>query len=166
MSNLDFEILIDNSFADVCTDKSVLPNHNKFVLSLINDFEDGEWRYERFQSFIWDNIAETALSKLERDKLIDKNHSTLVAAAKNLRLTDSNKTDKVGEGSELAEIVLYGIMRYTLLPCHPEQREGSQGQGHTYCNRTTPVRSVEILRFAQNDKPQCDSKEVPTWYYS
>lgn len=49
MSNLDFEILIDNSFADVCTDKSVLPNHNKFVLSLINDFEDGEWRYEDFK---------------------------------------------------------------------------------------------------------------------
>lgn len=122
MSNLDFEILIDNSFADVCTDKSVLPNHNKFVLSLINDFEDGVWRYERFQSFIWDNIAETALSKQERDKLIDKNHSTLVAAAKNLRLTDSNKTDKVGEGSELAEIVLYGIMKhhYNALPVVPK----------------------------------------------
>jgi hypothetical protein len=31
------------------------------VLSLANDFESGEWRYGRFQNYIWDNIAETAL---------------------------------------------------------------------------------------------------------
>jgi len=106
----DFEILIDESFASINTNKNLLPTNNKNVLSLINDFEDGEWRYTKFQSFIWDNIVETALSKNERDKLVNQDQSRLIAAAKNLRLTD-NECD-IGRGSELAEIVLYGIMKH------------------------------------------------------
>lgn len=77
------------------------------LFSLVNDFEDGGWRYPRFQSYIWDNIGETSLTFKERASLV--NHSFLAAAAKNLRLTD--EIDTVGEGSELAEIVLYGIMK-------------------------------------------------------
>lgn len=82
---------------------------NKNVLSFINDFEDKKWRRDRFHNFIWDNIAETALSALERNSLVDKSYSTLAAAAKRLRLSD---TDKSGEGSEIAEIFLYGIMKH------------------------------------------------------
>jgi hypothetical protein len=33
----------------------------KNILSLVNDFENGNWRYDKFQNYIWDNIAETAL---------------------------------------------------------------------------------------------------------
>jgi hypothetical protein len=110
-NKIDFKVLIDESFATINTDTNLSPIDRKKVLSLINDFEDGKWRYDKFQNFIWDNIIETALSKSERDKLVDQDHSRLIAAAKNLRLTDKNKND-IGKGSELAEIVLYGIMKH------------------------------------------------------
>lgn len=117
--DLDFDILIDDSFMNFCIDETLSPIDNKYVLSLINDFEDGKWRYTKFQNFIWDNIAETSLSKKEREKLITQSHSILVAAAKNLRLTDR---DEIGSGSELAEIILYGIMKhyYHALPAVPK----------------------------------------------
>lgn len=118
-SGFDFDVLLDDSFANICTSK-LNPIDNKKILSLINDFEDGAWREEHFQNFIWDNIAETALSVKEREKLISKQHSFLTTAAKNLRLTD--KPDDVGGGSELAEILLYGIMRnyFGALPVVPK----------------------------------------------
>jgi hypothetical protein len=117
---LNFEILIDESFAAINTDETLIPMNNKTVLSLINDFEGGKWRYDKFQNFIWDNIIETALSKNEREKLVNQDHTRLTAAAKNLRLTD--KDNDVGKGSELAEIVLYGIMKqhYSALSAVPK----------------------------------------------
>ena len=116
-----FHVLIDQSFATIYKDNTLTPIENKFVLSLINDFEEGKWRFSKFQNFIWDNIADTALSHRERQNLADQRHSTLVAAAKNLRLTDKEKND-VGKGSELAEIALYGIMKhyYKSLPIVPK----------------------------------------------
>jgi hypothetical protein len=92
---LTFEILIDDTFANVNTDLTLSPVDNKNVLSLINDFEDGSWRYRKFQEFIWDNITETALSLKERQSLIDRPLSSLTEAAKKLRLTDTAKDDKV-----------------------------------------------------------------------
>lgn len=107
---MEFDVLIDTLFTDINKDSDIAPTGNEFVLSLINDFEDGDWRYTKFQNFIWDNIAETCLSLRERNSLIDQSHSKLVASAKNLRLTDS--IDDIGKGSEIAEIVLYGIMKH------------------------------------------------------
>ena len=109
-TNIQFDILLDETFASINTQEGLAPVDNKFVLSLVNDFEDGSWRYTKFQDFIWDNIIETALSKAERDKLINQDHTRLRTAAKNLRLTDKEK--EIGKGSELAEIVLYGIMKH------------------------------------------------------
>lgn len=117
---MDFEILIDDSFLNITLDDKLHPLENKYVLSLVNDFEDGNWRYNKFQNFIWDNIAETSLSHSERNSLVDQSHSMLTAAAKNLRLTDKEKD--ISKGSELAEIVLYGIMKhhYSALPVVPK----------------------------------------------
>lgn len=117
---MDFEVLIDDSFVEICLDDGLTPIHNKKVLSLINDFEDAQWRYKKFQNFIWDNIAETALSLKERECLVNQSHSMLTASAQNLRLTD--KEGDIGKGSELAEIVLYGIMKnyYGALPVVPK----------------------------------------------
>ena len=118
--NIEFEILIDESFVNINANKDLEPIENKKVLSLINDFEDGTWRYSKFQSFVWDNIRESSLSHKERESLISKSHSSLIAAAKNLRLTD--KENDIGGGSELAEVVLYGIMKhhYNGLPVVPK----------------------------------------------
>lgn len=117
---MDFEVLIDDSFINICTDSKLTPTENKTLLSIINDYEDGKWRYKEFQNFIWDNIAETSLSHKERNCLVNQSHSILVAAAQNLRLTD--KEDDISKGSELAEIVLYGIMKnhYSALPVVPK----------------------------------------------
>lgn len=117
---MDFKILIDDVFSVLTTDHNLTPVQNKKVLGIINDFEDGKWNYERFQKFIWNNIKETALSYKERKSLIAEGEdSILTEAAKNLRLTES---DNFGKGSEIAEIVLYGIMKkhYKALPIVPK----------------------------------------------
>lgn len=117
---MDFEILINDDYLNLVQEKGPLPVDNKTVLSMVNDFEDAKWRREKFENFVWDNIALTALSAQEREKLAGKSASTLRAAAKNLRLTD--KEGDKGKGSELAEIVLYGIMHhhYKALPVVPK----------------------------------------------
>lgn len=107
---MDFEILVDDLYLQIFKDTALAPVDNKSVLSLANDFEDQTWRHERFENFIWDNIAFTALSAQEREKLTGMSGSTLRESAKNLRLTD--KEGDIGQGSELAEIVLYGIMHH------------------------------------------------------
>lgn len=117
---MDFEILVDDYYLNLFKDTMLVPVDNKTVLSLANDFEDEKWRRGKFENFIWDNIALTALSAKERDKLAGKSGSTQREAAKNLRLTD--KEGDIGKGSELAEIVLYGIMHhyYGALPVVPK----------------------------------------------
>lgn len=117
---MDFEVIINLSLLEMDSSLEFAPVGNKRVLSIINDYEDSQWRYRKFQEFIWDNIAETSLSHREREILIGQPHSMLVAAAQNLRLTD--KEDDISKGSELAEIVLYGIMKhqYGALPVVPK----------------------------------------------
>ncbi|UWQ84764.1 HamA C-terminal domain-containing protein [Leisingera caerulea] len=119
MDNISFEVLIDESLADVTSVDELMFLVNKHIVSLINDFEDGKWRYSKFQSYLWDNIALTALSEKERSALIDQSHTSLVAAAQNLRLTDN---DNIGQGSEIAEVFLYGLMRhkFNALPVVPK----------------------------------------------
>lgn len=116
-----FEVLIRDTFSSVSTDAELRLIDNKSVFSLINDFEDGKWRNAKFNDFIWDNIAETALSAQERESLIDRSHSSLVRSAQKLRLLDGDKKDP-GKGGEVAEIVLYGIMKeyYSALPVVPK----------------------------------------------
>ena len=117
---ITFEILIDDSFANTNTDGSIISVENKSILSMINNFEDGKWRFNEFQNFVWDNIKETSLSFKERNSLVNSEHSLLTLAAQNLRLTD--KDGDISKGSELAEIVLYGIMKhhYNALPVVPK----------------------------------------------
>lgn len=119
MVGLSFEILVDDTLAGVTSVSQLTNLVNKHVLSLINDFEDAEWRYSKFQSYLWDNIAQTALSAKERSALVDQSHSSLIAAAQNLRLTDN---DEIGQGSEIAEVFLYGLMRHRFgaLPAVPK----------------------------------------------
>lgn len=117
---MDFEILINNTFTDINTDATLNPVDNKSVISMINNFEATEWRYNHFQNFIWDNIAETSLSHRERESLVNNHHSLLTYAAKNLRLSD--KSGDISKGSEIAEIVLYAIMKhhFNALPVVPK----------------------------------------------
>lgn len=106
---MDFDVLIDDTLNNLGLGVSHKFPSNHWLSSVINDFEDGKWRRRKFNNFVWDNIAETALTKTERDAYIGRPNSLLSAAARNLRLTDA---DEIGKGSELAEIFLYGILRH------------------------------------------------------
>jgi len=104
-----FEIVIDTTLIEAFVDLDRGSFGNKSICSLANGFEDGAWRTDTFLDFVWDNISETALSAQERSALEGRPGSILRQSAKNLRLTE---TDDIGHGSELAEILLYGIMRH------------------------------------------------------
>lgn len=131
---MKFEVIVNEIFDDIKLDHELHPTTNKSVFGIINDYENGEWRYKRFQSFIWNNIKETALSYKERQALIqDGEGSVLIEAAKKLRLVEGEKA--FGRGSEVAEIVLYGIMKdyYNALPIVPKifykQNENDEAKG-------------------------------------
>ncbi|GAB6089769.1 HamA C-terminal domain-containing protein [Spirochaeta dissipatitropha] len=120
-NGLNFEIVLNDSLMGLDLKSEINPNSNKSILSILNDYEDGEWRSEKFDKFIWDNIAQTALSADERNNLVNSAYSELVESAKKLRLSDAEK-DEIGKGSELAEIFLYGVMKnfYKALPVVPK----------------------------------------------
>lgn len=109
----DFHVIIDESllqhFATAATDGS--------RLSVANGFEEKTWKHNAFDAFVWDNIAETALSALERENLASRPMSAIKKAAKNLRITDGDE-----KGGEIGEIVLYGILKkyYNALPITPK----------------------------------------------
>lgn len=108
----NFDILVNSCFMDFNSFKDeIVPDNNDWLLSIVNGYEDNQWRYEQFKKFVFDNVALTALSKEERDKLAYSSYSELVESAKHLRLLDADKDEK-GRGSEIAEIVLYGIMKH------------------------------------------------------
>jgi hypothetical protein len=117
---LTFEVVVNEKLATLLKNTSNSEYSNKFLHSLVNEFESGQWMSQRFQSYIWDNITQSCLSHSEREALADSSYTKLVQAAKNLRLTDSTKD--IGKGSELAEIILYGIMKdhYAALPVVPK----------------------------------------------
>lgn len=118
--NMDFDILVSDDFLNICTNNKIVIKNNKKIISFINDFEDGKWRTSKFFNFIWNNIAETALNHNERAALFDKSHEKLIQSAKKLRL--SEPADTIGRGSEIAEIMLYAIMKnhYGALPVVPK----------------------------------------------
>ncbi len=106
----NFDIVINRSLWEINQKSSMSDlDKNDFILSVINGFEDGKWRKNEFRKFILDNIAQTGLSAEDRDNLYSESpYTILTESIKNLRLVDKDN----GKGSEIAEIVLYGIMRY------------------------------------------------------
>lgn len=124
-----FDILIDDSFVNFNPNSvEITPDTNDFLISLVNGFEEGHWMKKNFQNFIYNNIAETALKAEERIKIVNDSYSCLLESAKHLRLIakdgadeDAKKKDK-GRGSEIAEIVLYGIMKhhFNAIPAIPK----------------------------------------------
>lgn len=118
-----FEILIGNtSLEELLPETTLSPITNKYVLSMVNDFEDNHWRYKKFHQFIWNNISKDALTKEERDSLIESPDSILEKAASRLRIIQNKNGDDEKTGGEIAEILLYGIMHsyYKALPIVPK----------------------------------------------
>lgn len=116
---IDFDILVDEAFVNICTDPSLTPIDKSHLLSVVNGYEDNKWRMNLFRNFIFNNLAETGLSAQEREALADKRFETLVAAAQKLRI--EKKINK-NSGGEIGEIMLYGIMKhhFNALPVVPK----------------------------------------------
>lgn len=67
MGEINFEVLIPNeSLYELISKEDSLKN--KYLLTEINNYEDGKWRYERFNDYIMNNIALTTLSVEEQKK--------------------------------------------------------------------------------------------------
>lgn len=109
-----FDIVVDDILHNLLD--NIVPK-NKAILSIVNDFEDGVWRLKKFEQFIWNNMKETALSKSERDSLIDDPDTTLQKSIMSLRLLEGEEL-----GGEIGEILLHGIMKrfYSALPVVPK----------------------------------------------
>lgn len=100
-SEVSFEICVNENMKD-----------NKFLLSLINDYEDKKWRYQKFTTFIIDMLSETALSHDEKKSLCGKLYSILEESIRKTNCQDG----------EMGEVFLYGIMKeyYNALPIVPK----------------------------------------------
>ena len=98
-----FPIIIDCLFADINTEPELTPINKKSVFCLSNTFEAGEWENAKFYDFLLTNIAQTALTRRERDDLFEEPGTLLRKATENLRLSEDD--------GEIGEICLYGIMR-------------------------------------------------------
>ena len=122
MSAINFNIVVDESFTEFCDDPDLAPVDRKSLLSFCNDFEDGLWREKAFHRFVWDNVAQTALSEEERESLSGDIATAMGRAASRMRLTKNEAPETKGAGSELAEIFLYGIMRkhFGAIPAVPK----------------------------------------------
>lgn len=104
---MKFEIIIEDKYVSkILTEYNQFENKNDNLLSMINDFEDGAWRYKKFKDYVFDKLMYTALTKEEREKLIDDSMTRLSEGAKKLKLPEC--PDK--KGGEIGEILLYGIM--------------------------------------------------------
>lgn len=116
---VDFDILLDDAFVNICTDTSLANIDKSYLLSVVNGYEENKWRMDIFRYFIFNNLAETGLSAQEREALADKKFETLVAAAQKLRI--EKKINK-NSGGEIGEIMLYGIMKhhFNALPVVPK----------------------------------------------
>ena len=120
---MDFDIVFDRALATAIAaggGTSSAVDERKRILALANDYEDKQWRLGRFTDFIWNNIAESALSAKERASLSSAALTQLKSSAMNLRLTDGD-TDP-GRGSEIAEIAMYAVMKhhFNALPVVPK----------------------------------------------
>lgn len=117
---LGISIAVETCFVDFNSKSGLSPIERKYLLSFLNDFEDGGWRYSAFEDFLWDNVTQTALTQAERANAMLGDRSRLREAAKNLRLID--KEPDSSKGSEIAEIILYGLMRqhFNALPVVPK----------------------------------------------
>lgn len=106
--HIDFDVILDDIFVELASLKKSGRHH---LVTMLNDFEEGKWRLRKFMNFIWNNIYETALTEREKQALInnEKYYELAKQSSLNLRLTDNND---IGQGSEIAEILLYAIMRH------------------------------------------------------
>ncbi|UIL31386.1 hypothetical protein LZK75_36915 (plasmid) [Rhizobium leguminosarum] len=97
MSNIKFEIFVDESLSKVTSVAQLKTALNKRLVSFVNDFEDGKWCHQDFQNYIWNNITQTALSERERQSLTDQGFTALYKAAKIFALPTKTRSARAAK---------------------------------------------------------------------
>ena len=115
-----FSVLVDDELIKDYQPSGFVPEGNESFVSVVNDFEDDKWRIGKFLNFVIDNLKETALTAVERAALVNREGEILSRAANCLRIEECK--DSNSRGSEIGEILLYGLMReyYGALPAVPK----------------------------------------------
>lgn len=115
-----FSIIIDDELIKDLQTSAFTSEGNESLVSVVNDFENGKWRVSKFLNFVIDNLKETALTAKERAALVNREGEILSRAANCLRIEKND--DSTSRGSEIGEILLYGLMReyYGALPAVPK----------------------------------------------
>ena len=115
-----FTVMFDDELIKDYPPYDFEPIGNESLVSIVNDYENGKWRYRKFLNFVINNLKETALNEEERKAFIGKEGDVLSCAADRLRIEDNR--DANSRGSEIAEILLYGLMRkyYGAIPAVPK----------------------------------------------
>lgn len=152
-----FEIIIDNYFLDICHDAidSLLKHSsNKKVLSLLNDFEDEQWRADYFNKILWNNISEATMTYKERESSQGNPYSSLRKSVSKLRsIVRNNNNQTSGTESEIAEILLHIILKkhFHALSIEPKLLRKQ--------NREVPIHSADTVHITIN----CDQEDFCLW---
>ncbi|WP_295162766.1 DUF1837 domain-containing protein [uncultured Brachyspira sp.] len=102
--NIKFDILVDDILKNLNLNIDACYK-NYCLLSLINDYENGQWRINKFVDYLYDRVIEVGLSFEERKILSDYPMSMLKKAISKLKPNDIEKSGEIGE------ILLYAIMK-------------------------------------------------------
>ncbi len=61
-ADFKFSVIFDDELIKDYPPCDFEPLGNETLVSIVNDFEEGEWRYGKFFNFVLNNIKETALT--------------------------------------------------------------------------------------------------------
>lgn len=153
--NLEFEVIVNDVIYDI---------DNKYILGIVNDFEEYKWRLEYFIDFIMNNIHETALTIREKDCYFNSRKYAQItkASSKNINLSNKNL-------GEIGEILLYGIMKeyYSAFKLVPKifykQNKNMYAQGFDSVHIT--LENEDILLWIGEAKLWKDIKDAMTNVY-
>lgn len=84
---------------------------NHHTLGICNDYEDRDWRIKKFMDFLCNCLSDAALTRQRENELVAQSahYSILIESFQNLK--KCLEVRSAGDGGEIAEILLYGIMR-------------------------------------------------------
>lgn len=151
-----FDVIIHDNWKKERIGKA-FDEQNHHMLGLANDYENGEWRYNKLASFFMNNLCEAALSAEERAAMVDNPYDNLVKAAKKLQKLQNDDGDIDVKGGEIGEVMLYGIMKhyYGALPIVPKIYHKQN------CN--SPALGVDSVHLVYEYDKATDKKCFSLW---
>lgn len=162
MAEINFEVIIDEPF------KGIEDKDNLFSKLIINNFEDGKWNYKRFIRYIIKNLFLTALSAEDLEAYINDEDFDSITRNSLKSLRKFTSEDDSGNGGEIAEIILYGIMKDKFKAAvatpkiHYKQNSGLYAYGADSCHITIDEDNFNLWLGEAKMFPEFTSKRMDT----